>query len=100
MFLYDDEEGKHKNKGNLQDAVAIAGIAEVLETKVALAFGKLLAEGLLQLRPRGAHHHPPFVLTAQQQSKRRNPNPVAFPLSLPQPSVPRFRPHRWRGSID
>lgn len=49
VFLYDcdGEEGKQKNKVNLQDAVAIAGIAEVLETKVALAFGKLLAEGLL-----------------------------------------------------
>ncbi|RWW26579.1 hypothetical protein BHE74_00005986, partial [Ensete ventricosum] len=75
-------------------------IAEVLETKVALAFGKLLAEGLLQLRPRGAHHHPPFALTYRQRSKRRNPNPVAFLLSLSQRSVPRLRPHRWSGSID
>lgn len=40
---------------NLQDAITIASVAEILEAKVALAFGELVAESLLELGARGTH---------------------------------------------
>ena len=48
----------------LQDAVAVACVAEVLEAEVALALGELLAQRLLQPGARRAHH-------------RRRPAPIA-----------------------
>ena len=43
----------------LQDAVAVACVAEVLEAEVALALGELVAEGPLELGEAGAHDRPP-----------------------------------------
>jgi hypothetical protein len=42
-------------EANLQDAVTIASVAEILEAEVALAFRELVAESLLQLGARGTH---------------------------------------------
>lgn len=42
-------------EANLQDAVTIASIAEILETEVAFAFGELVAKSLLELRARSTH---------------------------------------------
>jgi len=44
---------------DLEDTVAVAGVAEVLEAEVALAFRELVAEGLLELGAAGSHDHPP-----------------------------------------
>ena len=43
----------------LKDTVAVAGVAEVLEAEVALAFRELVTEGLLKLGAAGSHDHPP-----------------------------------------
>ena len=40
---------------NLQNAVAIASIAEIFETEVALAFRELVSESFLELRARSTH---------------------------------------------
>jgi hypothetical protein len=50
--------GSRVRRRYLQDAVAVAGVAEVLEAEVALALGELLAQLLLQPRARRAHHRP------------------------------------------
>lgn len=42
-------------EANLQDAVTIASIAEILKTEVALAFWELITESLLELGARGTH---------------------------------------------
>ena len=44
-----------RKKGNLQDTVTIASIAEILETKVSLSFRKLISEGFFQLRSGRPH---------------------------------------------
>ena len=40
---------------NLQNAVAIASVAEIFETEVALAFRELVSESFLELRARSTH---------------------------------------------
>lgn len=50
------QENGFEGGKNLQDAVTIASIAEILKTEVALAFGELVAESLLKLGARGTHY--------------------------------------------
>ena len=44
-----------KSKPNLQDAVTIASIAEILETEVSLSLRKMIAKRFLQFRPCRPH---------------------------------------------
>jgi hypothetical protein len=55
---YLPRKGSRVRRRYLQDAVAVAAIADVLEAEVALALGELLAQLLLQPRGRRAHHRP------------------------------------------
>ena len=41
---------------DLQNAVAVTSIAEILEAEVTFSFGELVAESLLELRARSTHH--------------------------------------------
>lgn len=46
---------KGRSLGNLQDAVTVASVAEILESKVPLALWELVSESFLELRTRSAH---------------------------------------------
>ncbi|KAM0936918.1 hypothetical protein DsansV1_C26g0193691 [Dioscorea sansibarensis] len=47
-----------RSERTLEDAIAVAGVPEILKTEVALSFRELVTKGLLQLRTGGPHYHP------------------------------------------
>jgi hypothetical protein len=49
--------------GYLKDAVAVAGVAKVLQAEVVLALGELVAESLLEPGYAGPHDRPPIQET-------------------------------------
>lgn len=44
-----------EGKQNLQNAVTIASVAEILQTEISLAFGELVAESFLEFGARSTH---------------------------------------------
>lgn len=67
---------------DLEYTVAVTGVAEVLESEVALAFRELVAEGLLELGAAGSHDHPPVPPPGGGSGEvpETRPEPGAAPL--------------------